>query len=139
MSDSSLHDKTLLLVDDDLVSALTLTDALDPLGIRVLYAESGPAGMDMLLTHSSIEAVLVDIMMPGMDGLELMRMVRGMPQFQDLPMIAVTAKAMRDDREECFAAGASDYVTKPIELAQLTAVLRVLIGGRMQADLVSAL
>ena len=136
--DAVLQDRTILLVDDDLRSVFALESALEQFGIRVLHAESGQAGVDMLLKHPDIEAVLVDVMMPGMDGLELMQMVRRMPQFQDLPMIAVTAKAMQDDREECLAAGASDYVAKPVDLAQLTAVLRVLISGRLQAGLVSA-
>ena len=136
--DAVLHGTTILLVDDDLRSVFALKSALEPFGIQVLHAASGPAGIDMLLRYADIEAVLVDIMMPGMDGLELMQLVRRMPQFQDLPMVAVTAKAMQDDREECLAAGASDYVTKPIDLAQLTAVLRVLISGRLHAGLVSA-
>lgn len=133
LHDAVRHDRTILLVDDDLRSVFALTGALEQFGIRILHAVSVPAGIEMLLKHSDIEAVLVDIMMPGMDGRELMQLVRRMPQFQDLPMIAVTAKAMEDDREECLAAGAPDYVTKPIGIAQLAAVLRVLISGRLQA------
>ena len=133
-----LQDRTVLLVDDDLRGVLALTSSLEQFGIRVLHAESGPAGIGMLKKHSDIEAVLVDIMMPGMDGFELMQLVRRMPRFQDLPLIAVTAKAMHGDREECLAAGASDCVTKPIDLAQLLAVLRVSIFGRLQSGLLTA-
>ena len=138
LRDAVLQDRTILLVDDDLRGVFALTSSMEQFGIRVLHAESGPAGIEMLEKHSDIEAVLVDIMMPGMDGFELMQLVRRMPRFQDLPLIAVTAKAMCGDREECLAAGASDCVTKPIDLPQLLAVLRVLISDRLQSGLLAA-
>ena len=138
LRDAVLQDRTILLVDDDLRGIMASTSSLEQFGIRVLHAGSGSAGIDMLKKHADIEAVLVDIMMPGMDGFELMKLVRRMPQYEDLPLIAVTAKAMQGDRAECLAAGASDYVTKPIDLAQLLAVLRVLISGRLQSGLLTA-
>ena len=137
LHDSLLKNRTVLVVDDDLRSVSALTSTLEQRGMKVLQAGSGPAGIDMLLKHSDIEAVLVDAMMPGMDGLAVMELIRRLPQFEDLPMIAVTAKAMQGDRQECMDAGASDYVTKPIDIAQLFASLRVLISGRLQTDLVS--
>lgn len=137
-NDLTLEDKRILLVDDDLRSVFALTSALEHFGIQILHAPNGPAGIEMLLSHPDIDAVLVDIMMPGMDGFDLLRVIRRMPQFQDLPMIAVTAKAMMGDREECLAAGATDYIAKPIDMAQLTAVLRVHIFSRLQSALVFA-
>ena len=94
----------------------------------VLHAENGKSGIEVLKTTPGVDVVLVDIMMPGMDGYATMRAIRAIPQFRLLPIIAVTAKAMKGDRDKCIEAGASDYITKPVDLEQLFSVLRVWIS-----------
>jgi len=91
----------------------------------VVYAESGQAGIDLLASDSEIEIVLMDVMMPDMDGFETIRRIRRNDRFKKLPIISVTAKAMKDDREKCLQAGASDYITKPVDMDQLRSLLRV--------------
>jgi CheY-like chemotaxis protein len=91
----------------------------------VLYAESGAEGIEILRNATDVDVVLMDVMMPEMDGYEAMRRVRAMEEFRNLPMIALTAKAMKGDREKCMEAGASDYITKPIDAQQLVSLLRV--------------
>ena len=93
--------------------------------MRVLYAESGPEGLDLLEHNPDVDIVLMDIMMPELDGYETIREIRRRQAMQHLPLIAVTAKAMADDRERCLEAGASDYLSKPIETDRLLSVLRV--------------
>jgi CheY-like chemotaxis protein len=93
--------------------------------VELHYAESGRSGIEILQRLPDADAVLVDIMMPGMDGYQTMQEIRGMPGFTSLPMIAVTAKAMKGDRQKCIDAGASDYVAKPVDIDQLVSVLRV--------------
>jgi CheY-like chemotaxis protein len=126
-SDASLDGRRVLLIDDDLRNIFSLTSALEQHGLDVLFAESGRDGLEMLRSTPGIDAVLVDIMMPEMDGYETMRRVREDPAYASLPLIAVTAKAMVGDREKCLESGASDYVSKPVDLDQLLAVLRVQI------------
>ena len=91
----------------------------------VLSAENGRAALEELGKSPDVDIVLMDIMMPEMDGFETMRQIRQMKQFESLPMIALTAKAMKGDREKCIAAGASDYVSKPVDTDQLVSLLRV--------------
>jgi CheY-like chemotaxis protein len=122
---SSLHGRRILLIDDDVRNIFSLTSALEQYGLEVVFAENGVDGLALLDTSANMDAMLVDIMMPEMDGYEVMRRVRAQPDYQDLPIIAVTAKAMVGDREKCIEAGASDYVSKPIDLDQLLATLRV--------------
>ena len=136
--DPVLAGKTILVVDDDLRNIFALTSLLEHHGINVVHAESGRAGIDLLERDPVIDAVLMDIMMPDMDGYETMTEIRRIPRFQDLPMVALTAKAMKGDREKCIQAGASDYVTKPVDLDQLFSVLRVLISERLENRLVSS-
>ncbi|HAI84166.1 MAG TPA: hypothetical protein DCL43_10895, partial [Chitinophagaceae bacterium] len=93
--------------------------------MQVYTANDGKEAIDMLLQHSDIELVLMDIMMPEMDGYEAMRRIRAMQQFNNLPMIALTAKAMTGDREKCIEAGASDYITKPVDNNKLLSLMRV--------------
>jgi CheY-like chemotaxis protein len=102
-----------------------LTSLLERHKMQVLYAESGAEGIEVLRKTPDIDVVLMDVMMPEMDGYEAMRRVRGMDEFKNLPMIALTAKAMKGDREKCMEAGASDYITKPIDAQQLVSLLRV--------------
>ena len=118
---------------DDLRNIFSLTSALEQHGLEVLFAETGRDGIELLKMNPNVDAMLVDIMMPGMDGYETMREVRRHDRFKGLPLIAVTAKAMKGDREKCLEAGASDYVSKPIDVDQLLAVLRVQLGRRREA------
>ncbi|MEI9813134.1 MAG: response regulator [Acidobacteriota bacterium] len=102
-----------------------LTSALEQRDMTVLHAGTGREGIDILRKESGVDLVLMDIMMPEMDGYQTARAIRQMPQFVGLPIVALTAKAMRGDRERCLQAGASDYVTKPVDLAYLFSVMRV--------------
>jgi len=126
----SLQGCRVILVDDDLRNIFSLTSALEQHGLEVLFAENGQDGIALLQTNPNIDAMLIDIMMPGMDGYETMRAIRAQSAFRSLPLIAVTAKAMKGDREKCLDAGASDYVSKPIDMDQLLAVLRVQLARR---------
>jgi len=116
---------SVLIVDDDVRNVFALTSALETRGMEVLYAENGKEGLDLLAEHSDVDLVLMDIMMPGMDGYETTRAIRLLPQFQRLPIIALTAKAMKGDREKSIAAGTSDYIAKPVDIDQLLALMRV--------------
>jgi len=124
-SDPVLAGKKALIVDDDMRNIYALTSLLERHKMNVLYAESGADGIEQLRTNPDIDVVLMDVMMPEMDGYEAMRRVRAMDEYKNLPMIALTAKAMKGDREKCMEAGASDYITKPIDAQQLISLLRV--------------
>jgi CheY-like chemotaxis protein len=100
-----------------------MTSALETHGMRVLHAESGKEGIETLKSDDSIDAVLMDVMMPGLDGLDTMRIVRSLEGYRELPIIAVTAKAMIGDREKCLTAGANDYIAKPVNVDVLLATL----------------
>ncbi|HEY7994849.1 MAG TPA: HAMP domain-containing protein [Candidatus Eremiobacteraceae bacterium] len=120
-----LDGKKVLVVDDDVRNILALTSALESCKLNVLYAETGQAGIEQLEKTPDVDAVLMDIMMPEMDGFETMRRIRAKPEFASLPIIALTAKAMKADRETCIEAGASDYISKPVDIDQLVSLLRV--------------
>jgi len=120
-----LAGKTVLIVDDDVRNIFALTSLLEEHSLKVVHAENGRAGIELLTSRPGIDLVLMDIMMPEMDGFETMHAIRQIPQFRTLPIIALTAKAMKGDRARCIEAGASDYVTKPVDLEQLFSVLRV--------------
>jgi CheY-like chemotaxis protein len=124
-TDPILQDKTVLIIDDDMRNIFALTSLLERNHMKVLYSENGKDGIDTLKNTSGIDAILIDIMMPEMDGYEAMRSIREMEQFRSLPLIALTAKAMKGDREKCIEAGASDYITKPADSEQLLSLLRV--------------
>ncbi|MES2033728.1 MAG: response regulator, partial [Pseudomonadota bacterium] len=129
--DAVLTGRKVLVIDDDIRNIFSLASALEEYGLDLVYAESGRAGLDLLDADPDIDVVLVDIMMPDMDGYETMREIRSRPALGDLPVIAVTAKAMKGDRQKCIEAGASDYVSKPVDIDHLTSVLRV---GIQKAD-----
>jgi signal transduction histidine kinase/DNA-binding response OmpR family regulator/CHASE3 domain sensor protein len=123
--DAQLSGRKVLVVDDDLRNIFAISTALENYKMVVAYAESGQEALDKLASDTEIEAVLMDVMMPEMDGFEAIRRIRIMDGYQRVPIIMVTAKAMRGDREKCIAAGASDYITKPVDMDQLRSLLRV--------------
>ncbi|GAA1260204.1 HAMP domain-containing protein [Oryzihumus leptocrescens] len=120
----AVEGRRILIVDDDVRNVFALASALEQHGIDVLYAENGEEGLQTLRREPDIDLVLMDVMMPGMDGYTAMREIRMMPTFRDLPVIALTAKAMPGDRDNSLTAGASDYVTKPVDVEQLLSVIR---------------
>ncbi|KHF38958.1 response regulator [Halalkalibacter okhensis] len=122
---SLLKDKKILIVDDDVRNVFALTSALEKYEININFAESGKEALKELQDHPDTDLILMDIMMPDMDGFEAMRLIRNKDQFTSLPIIAVTAKAMKHNRDECIAAGASDYISKPIDLDQLFSLMSV--------------
>ncbi|HET9690616.1 MAG TPA: response regulator, partial [Acidimicrobiales bacterium] len=123
--DDALAGRKVLIVDDDVRNVFALTSVLERHGMQVIYAENGREGLETLQAHPDTDIVLMDIMMPEMDGHETMRAIRATPGFGRLPIIALTAKAMKGDREQSIEAGASDYITKPIDIAQLVSLMRV--------------
>ncbi|GGW70064.1 histidine kinase [Streptomyces lucensis JCM 4490] len=119
-----------LIVDDDIRNVFALTSVLEQHGLSVLYAENGREGIEVLEQHDDVAVVLMDIMMPEMDGYATTTAIRRMPQFAGMPIIALTAKAMKGDREKAIESGASDYVTKPVDPDHLLAVMRQYMGTR---------
>ncbi len=122
---SLVKGKKILIVDDDMRNIFALSAALEEFEVEVLFAENGREAIDTLLENPHIDLVMMDIMMPEMDGFEAMRRIRKMKEFQDLPIIALTAKAMKHNREQCIEAGASDYISKPVDLDQLYSLIQV--------------
>jgi CheY-like chemotaxis protein len=120
----ALADKTVLVVDDDVRNIFAITSALERFQTRVIYADNGSDGLALLDQHE-VDAVLMDIMMPEMDGYEVIRRIRAVDRWKGLPIIAVTAKAMGADREKCILAGATDYIAKPVDMAHLLSLLRL--------------
>lgn len=123
--DNVLKDKTVLVVDDDVRNIYSLTKALELLQMKVITAIDGNEALDMLKEHPQTDVVLLDMMMPNLDGYETAKRIRKDKKLKHLPVIAVTAKAMTGDREKCINAGASDYITKPVDIDQLLSLLRV--------------
>jgi signal transduction histidine kinase/DNA-binding response OmpR family regulator len=123
--DRVFEGRTILLVDDDVRNVFALTSALEQRGARVEVGRNGFEALDKLAQVPNVDLVLMDVMMPGMDGLEATRRIRQDSRFDRLPIIAITAKAMKDDQEQCLAAGANDYLAKPIDLTRLYSLLRV--------------
>jgi CheY-like chemotaxis protein len=126
----SLSGRTVLIVDDDVRNVFALTSALEMHGLRVLYADNGAEGIRLLTAHPEVDIVLMDAMMPDLDGNETTRLIRGLPQGVDLPVVFLTAKAMPGDRETSLAAGASDYITKPVDLDELLATMAAWVAPR---------
>ena len=125
--DALLQGRRMVVIDDDIRNIFSLASALEDYGVELSYAESGRAGLELLDAGPRVDVVLVDIMMPDMDGYETIREIRSRPAMADLPIVAVTAKAMKGDRQKCIQAGASDYVSKPVDIDHLISVLRVSI------------
>ena len=122
--DSTLDGRRMLLVEDDVRNIFALSSVLEPMGVQLEIARNGREALETLDQHE-FDLVLMDIMMPEMDGLEAMRRIRAQPRLADLPIIALTAKVMNDDRQRCFDAGANDYIAKPIDVDKLVSLCRV--------------
>ncbi|HLL73097.1 MAG TPA: response regulator, partial [Pyrinomonadaceae bacterium] len=132
--DPVLAGRKVLIVDDDVRNIFALTSALESHNMDVVHAENGQEGIDTLQATEGVEAVLMDIMMPGMDGYEAIRAIRQIERFRNLPIIALTAKAMKADRDRCIEAGASDYISKPLDIDQLLSLLRVWLYHQEEAQ-----
>jgi CheY-like chemotaxis protein len=124
-SDEDLVGRTVLLVDDDARNIFALSSVLERRGMHVLTATTGSEAIALVESRPDLAIVLMDIMMPQMDGYQTMEVIREQPQFRRLPIIALTAKAMKGDREKCLEAGASDYLAKPVNTEQLLSALRI--------------
>ncbi|MBC8641521.1 response regulator [Caballeronia sp. EK] len=129
--DRVLDGRRVLLVDDDIRNIFSLSSALEHQGLKVDIGRNGFEAIEALDRHPDIDVILMDVMMPGMDGLEATRRIREDARFRKLPIIAITAKAMKDDQEQCLAAGASDYLAKPIDVDRLYSLLRVWMPRRV--------
>jgi hypothetical protein len=128
--ESALEGRRVLVVEDDIRNIFALSSVLEPKGISVIIARNGREALDALARTSkdasaSVDLVLMDIMMPEMDGFTAMREIRKRSEWKHLPIIALTAKAMKDDHEKCLAAGASDYIAKPLDVEKLLSLVRV--------------
>jgi CheY-like chemotaxis protein len=124
-SDDDLRGRSVLVVDDDVRNIFALSSALERRGMRVLTATTGREAVSTLEASPQVAIALMDIMMPDMDGYETIRTIRKNPSFRRLPIVALTAKAMKGDREKCLDAGASDYLAKPVNTEQLLSSLRM--------------
>jgi CheY-like chemotaxis protein len=124
-TDEVLKNRKVLIADDDMRNIYSLTNALEEEGLRCITADNGKAAIRMLKEHPDIDIILMDVMMPEMDGYEATQEIRTMNKFGKLPIIALTAKAMKGDREKCLEAGMSDYIAKPVIMEQLLSLMRV--------------
>jgi CheY-like chemotaxis protein len=129
-ADAVFEGKRVLVVDDDVRNVFALTSVLESRGMEVLYAETGEDGLRMLDEHPDVDLVLMDIMMPELDGYETIKIIRDDGRFDSLPIISLTAKAMKGDRDKSISAGASDYITKPVDTDQLLSLMRVWLYDR---------
>jgi CheY-like chemotaxis protein/signal transduction histidine kinase/CHASE3 domain sensor protein len=128
--DAALEGRKVLLVDDDMRNLFALSRVLSEKGLHVVKAEDGAAALEVLDKEPQVDIVFMDIMMPGMDGYEAMRRIRGQSRFAKLPIIALTAKAMKEDREKCLEAGANDYLAKPVDIDKMLSMMRVWLYRR---------
>ncbi|MEP7051551.1 MAG: response regulator, partial [Pseudomonadota bacterium] len=124
-AETAFNGAKVLVVDDDVRNIYAVTTVLEGQGMKVVFAENGRDGIEMLKKNPDVSLVLMDVMMPEMDGYETMRQIRCLPEYRTLPILALTAKAMKGDREKCLEAGASDYITKPVDPDRLLSLMRV--------------
>ncbi|GAA2588536.1 HAMP domain-containing protein [Actinomadura fulvescens] len=130
--DAVFEGRKVLIIDDDIRNVFALSTVLERSGLKVLYAADGKKGIESLENNDDIALVFMDVMMPEMDGYATTRAIRAMPQFATLPIVALTAKAMKGDQEKSLVAGMSDYVTKPVEIEHLFGVMRKWLGARLE-------
>jgi CheY-like chemotaxis protein len=123
--DADFKNRRILIVDDDMRNIYAITSVLESYGMKVNYAENGRQAIDYLKRNPETDMILMDTMMPEMDGLEATSAIRELPEFSELPIISLTAKAMKGDREKCIAAGASDYITKPVDPDKLLSLMHI--------------
>ncbi|MFW6310035.1 MAG: response regulator, partial [Prolixibacteraceae bacterium] len=123
--DTVLKNKKVLLVDDDVRNIYSLYSVLEKEGMKIIVANDGKEAIEKLKEAEKVDIILMDVMMPEMDGIETTKKIKKMPEYRNIPVIAVTAKAMMEDREKCIQAGASDYVSKPIDIEKLVSLMRV--------------
>jgi CheY-like chemotaxis protein len=128
-----LSGATVLIIDDDVRNVFALTSALELHGLEVLYADNGLDGIALLTEHPEVRIVLMDAMMPELDGNATTRRIRALRQWHDLPIVFLTAKAMPGDRESSLAAGATDYITKPVDLDELLGIMASWVTGNGKA------
>jgi CheY-like chemotaxis protein len=126
---ASLAGRKVLIVDDDVRNIFAMTSVLESHDMTVIASESGREAIERLQRTTDVDFVLMDIMMPDMDGYDTMRAIRRIPALQDLPIVAITAKAMKGDREKCIEAGAWDYLAKPVAEEALLGVFRTWLQG----------
>ena len=124
-SETIFEGKKILMVDDDMRNVFALSKVLEEKGMQVFKAADGQKALALLDKEPEVHMVLMDIMMPIMDGYEAMRRIRSQPRFQHLPILAITAKAMKEDRVKCIEAGANDYLAKPVDIDKLFSLMRV--------------
>jgi CheY-like chemotaxis protein len=123
--DALFKSKKVLLVDDDMRNVFALSKILKERGLDIVKADNGFSALNALDIDPNVDMVLMDIMMPEMDGYEAMKKIRQQVKFRNLPIIALTAKAMKEDRQKCIDAGANDYITKPVDVERLLSLMRV--------------
>jgi CheY-like chemotaxis protein len=123
--DDALEGRRILLVEDDVRNIFALSSVLEPLGGTLVIARNGREALERLDGKPAVDLVLMDIMMPEMDGIQAMQEIRKRPAFTHLPIIALTAKAMPDDQQRCLEAGANDYITKPVDVDKLISLIRI--------------
>ena len=120
-----LKDKKVLVVDDDIRNIYSLNDVLEQEEMKIVVAYDGKQALAELEKHDDIDIVLMDVMMPEMDGIEATLKIRSTSKYKNIPIIALTAKAMKEDRDKCINAGASDYISKPVDIDKLLSLMRV--------------
>jgi CheY-like chemotaxis protein len=124
-TDALLKDKKVMVIDDDMRTLFAVTRLLTEHGIDVIKADGGERALEILAETPNVDLILVDMMMPGLDGYQTMQRIRNQKQLESIPIIALTAKAMPEDRQQCINAGANDYMAKPVEPTSLISLLRV--------------
>ncbi len=132
LKDVNFTNKKILVIDDDVRNIFAIASALESKGMKVIHAENGKLGIKVLHENPDVDLILMDTMMPEMDGAEATKEVRKLAEFKDLPIISLTAKAMKGDREKCIEAGASDYITKPVDLQSLLLMMNAWLNNSKQ-------
>jgi CheY-like chemotaxis protein len=134
LSHVAVAGKKALVVDDDIRNIFAITSLLERYRMQVVFAEDGGSGIKLLRENPDIEVVLMDMMMPDLDGYEAIRLIRSEPAWKTLPIIAVTARALKEDRQQCLNAGASDYLSKPIAVGRLLELIELWTQGSLRSQ-----